>query len=66
MPTDHPATAPQAAVRANDTKLFASLELSKSRWLVTVSAPGSEKLSKHAVSGGDGGALLDGKTAEPG
>src|SRR3982750_700331 len=59
MPTDHPATTPQAAGRAGDAKLFASLELSKSRWLVTVSAPGSEKLSKHAVSGGDGGALLD-------
>ena len=29
MPTDHPATALQVAVRANDTKLFASLELSK-------------------------------------
>src|SRR4051794_1982438 len=59
MPTDHPATTPQATGRADDAKLFASLELSKSRWLVTVSAPGSEKLSKHAVSGGDGGALLD-------
>src|SRR4051812_50170734 len=59
MPTDHPATTPQAAGRADDAKLFVSLELSKSRWLVTVSAPGSEKLSKHAVSGGDGGALLD-------
>ena len=59
MPTDHPATALQVAVRANDTKLFASLELSKSRWLVTVSAPGSEKLSRHTVSGGDGGALLE-------
>src|SRR4051794_9843880 len=59
MPTDHPATTPQAAGRADDAKLFASLELSKSRWLATVSAPGSEKLSKHAVSGGDGGALLD-------
>src|SRR3954454_17217690 len=46
-PRDH------AAGRADDAKLFASLELSKSRWLVTVSAPGSEKLSKHAVSGGD-------------
>jgi transposase len=55
MTTDHLAT----VVRVNDTKLFASLELSKSRWLVTVSAPGSEKLSRHAVIGGDGGALLD-------
>ncbi len=58
MTTDHPATALQAA-GTNDTKLFASLELSKSRWLVTVSAPGGEKLSRHAVSGGDGDALLD-------
>ena len=59
MTTDHLATALQTVVRVNDTKLFASLELSKSRWLVTVSAPGSEKLSKHVVSGGDGGALLN-------
>ena len=59
MTTDHLATALQAVVRVNDTKLFASLELSKSRWLVTVSAPGSEKLSKHVVIGGDGGALLN-------
>src|SRR4051794_5813175 len=56
MTTNHPATELQVAVRANDTKLFASLELSKSQWLVTVSAPGSVKLSKHAVIGGDGSA----------
>jgi transposase len=59
MTTDYLATELQTAVRVNDTKLFASLELSKSRWLVTVSAPGSEKLSKHVVIGGDGGALLN-------
>ena len=59
MTTDHLATALQTVVRVNDTKLFASLELSKSRWLVTVSAPGSEKLSKHVVIGGNGGALLN-------
>ena len=59
MTTDHLATARQTAVRVNDTKLFASLELSKSRWLVTVSAPGGEKLSKYTVAGGAGGALLD-------
>ncbi len=59
MTTDHPATELQAAVGADDAKLFASLELSKSRWLVTVSAPGGEKLSRHAITGGDGGALLD-------
>jgi hypothetical protein len=38
MTTDHLATALQTVVRVNDTKLFASLELSKSRWLVTVRA----------------------------
>ena len=59
MPTDHPATAPQVAVRASDTTLFASLELSKARWLVTVSAPGGEKLSRYTVAGGAGGALLE-------
>lgn len=59
MTTDHPATAMQAAALANNSKLFASLELSKSKWLVTVNAPGSDKLSKYVVTGGDGGALLD-------
>src|SRR5215210_7339437 len=59
MTTDHPATELQTATGTNDTKLFASLELSKSRWLVTVNAPDGEKLSRHAVTGGDGAALLD-------
>ena len=49
----------QAAAQPQAHTLFASLELSKARWLVTVSAPGSEKLSKHAIAGGDGGALLE-------
>jgi transposase len=39
--------------------LFASLELSKSSWLLTTNSPGVEKMSKHAVTAGDGGALLD-------
>src|ERR1700739_372534 len=45
--------------RANDITLFASLELSKSKWVVTINRPGSEKFSKHVVEGGDGGCLLD-------
>ena len=49
MPTDHPATAPQVAVRASDTTLFASLELSKARWLVTVCAPGTQPDSALSV-----------------
>jgi transposase len=39
--------------------IFVSLELSRSRWLVTSMSPGSMKMSKHAVSGGDAGALLN-------
>jgi hypothetical protein len=37
--------------------IFASLELSKSTWLVTSLAPGSEKFSRHPVIGGDIAAL---------
>ena len=53
----HP-TQIQAAAQLQANTLFASLELSKARWLVTVSAPGSDKLSRHDLPGGDGQALL--------
>ena len=53
----HP-TQIQAAAQLQANTLFASLELSKARWLVTVSAPGSDTLSRHQVPGGDGQALL--------
>jgi transposase len=33
--------------------------LSKSKWVVTINSPGSEKFSKHVVEGGDGACLLD-------
>lgn len=33
--------------------IFVSLELSKSKWLVTALSPGSEKMSRHTVTGGD-------------
>ena len=39
--------------------IFVSLELSRSRWLVTSMSSGSEKMSKHAVTGGGAGALLN-------
>jgi transposase len=35
-----------------------SLELSRSKWLVTSLLPASEKMSKHVVAAGDGAALL--------
>src|SRR3954447_19227047 len=38
--------------------LYASLELSRSVWLVTSLAPGGGKMSKHSVAEGDGAALL--------
>ena len=53
------ATVVATAARANDITLFASLELSKSNWVVTINSPGSEKFSRHGVEGGDGAGLLD-------
>src|ERR1700758_4435503 len=53
------ATAVATTAHANDITLFASLELSKSKWVVTINSPGSEKFSKHVVEGGDGAGLLD-------
>jgi transposase len=53
------ATVVATAARANDATLFASLELSKSKWVVTINSPGSEKYSRHVVEGGDGAGLLD-------
>jgi len=59
MTTDHPAAEVQTAARPNNSKLFVSLELSRSAWLVTASAPGSDKFSKYTVAGGDRRALVD-------
>ena len=53
------ATVVATTARINPITLFASLELSKSKWLVTVNSPGSEKFSKHVVEGGDSVCLLD-------
>ena len=53
------ATVVATTARANDITLFASLELSKSKWVVTINSPGSEKFSKHVVEGGDGAGLFD-------
>ena len=53
------ATAVATTALANHITLFASLELSKSKWVVTINSPGSEKFSKHVVEGGDGARLLD-------
>ena len=45
--------------RGDCATLFVSLELSRSTWVGTSLAPGSTKMSKHTLVGGDGRKLLD-------
>jgi hypothetical protein len=58
MQTETPATIVETTVGDHSNTLFASLELSKAKWLVTANSPGEEKFSQHIVAGGDGGSLL--------
>src|SRR3712207_6042859 len=55
--TDH---SPQGvgAARADHAVLYASLELGRRSWLVTTLPPGSEKMSRRVVAGGDARALV--------
>jgi hypothetical protein len=55
--TDHSGHV-RAAAHRHDTSLFVALELSKSVWLIAVSAPGSDKMSKYRVAPDDDGAAL--------
>ena len=49
----------QTAIRTQLGAVFASLELSRSTWLVTSLSPGcGEKMSKHSVRAGDVAGLL--------
>jgi transposase len=49
-----------AAIRVDLAAIFVSLELSRSKWLVTSLSPGGgEKMSRHVVTGGDIPGLLD-------
>src|SRR5215471_4892949 len=45
-------------IQGNCATLFVSLELSRSTWVATALAPGSSKMSKHTLVGGDGHKLL--------
>src|SRR3954462_4400588 len=56
MPAAQPETS--TAIRVDLGAIFVSLELSKSTWLVTSLAPGSEKISRHTVTGGDTAGLF--------
>lgn len=47
------------AIRVDLAAIFVSLELSRSKWLITSLSPGAgEKMSKHVVSGSDVSGLL--------
>jgi transposase len=54
---DHPVRS-RATVHEHDTSLFVALELSRSVWLIAVSAPGSDKISRYRIEAGDHEALL--------
>src|SRR5215470_20359327 len=49
----------QTGICGDCATLFVSLELSRSTWVATSLAPGSRKMSKHTLVGGDGRKLLD-------
>src|SRR5580693_769750 len=54
---DHPQE--QSAIRTDLGAIFVSLELSRSKWLITSLSPGfGEKLSRREVMASDVGALL--------
>jgi transposase len=59
MPINDHLVQSNAGVRSDVASIFVSLELSRSKWLVTSLSPGSEKMSKHLVAGGDGAGLLN-------
>jgi transposase len=59
MPTASDRPEVSTAIRIDLGAIFVSLELSRSTWLVTSLSPGGrEKMSKHAVGGGDVAGLL--------
>lgn len=58
MLLDHPAAGP-TAIQTQLSAIFASLELSRSKWIVTSLSPGKgEKMSRHSLQGSDLAGLL--------
>jgi transposase len=51
-------TSVQPAIRGDYDAVHASLELSHSKWLVTLLVPDSQRMSKHVVAAGDVAKLL--------
>jgi transposase len=59
MPTAADRAETPTAIQTNLAAVFASVELSRSIWLITSLSPGAgEKMSKHSVPAGDVAALL--------
>src|SRR6201997_3796418 len=58
LPSVHNASSEQTAAVHPDSTLYASLELSRSTWLVTCLSPEGNRMSKYSTPGGDGCALL--------
>ena len=48
----------QTAADSSPTVLLAAIELSKSKWRVATTEPGSSKVSHHCLPGGDAAGLL--------
>ena len=45
--------ASETAIRDNDTAILVSFELSQSSWVLTHRLPGSDKMSRHSLKGGN-------------
>jgi transposase len=58
LPSTAHASPEQTETIRPDLTLYASLELSRSTWLVTCLLPERDRMSKYSTPGGDGGALL--------
>lgn len=59
MPVAEKTTEVGTAVRVELGAIFVSLQLSRSKWLITSLSPGAgEKMSKHSIPGGDVTAML--------
>jgi transposase len=58
METINPVCHAEPCASMEAANLFVSLELSRARWLVTSLSPGSDKISRHSVVGGDSKDLL--------
>ena len=57
--TSNPRELTEIAFRPDHATVYVSLELSRSKWLVTSLSAWRDKMSKHSVDAGDGAALLD-------